>query len=129
VVATTGSDTATVTVTAVNNPPVANNDVYQVTKSTSNTLQVRTNDTDPNGNPLTITAVTQPAAGRGSVYVGPGGTYLIYNAPSTIGTASFSYTLSDGAGGVDTATVSITVVHGEACVPNPFTGECEIPPW
>src|SRR5205823_679556 len=52
-----GSDTATVTI-FVNAPPQAVNDSYTVQQNSSNNiLPVRANDSDPNGDPLTITAL------------------------------------------------------------------------
>lgn len=115
----TDSATVSVTVTAVNRSPVANPDEIEVVKGTTNTIQVRSNDSDPDGDPLTIVSVTQPSGSMGSVAVS-GGTYLVYNAPTRVGATSFNYTVSDGRGGTATATVSVQVVLGEA--EEPCTG-------
>ncbi|MDV7214325.1 Ig-like domain-containing protein, partial [Azotobacter beijerinckii] len=52
-------------------------------------------------------AVTQPAVG-GSVTLA-GGVVSFTPTANWNGTTSFTYTLSDGNGGTDTATVSVTV--------------------
>ena len=92
-----------------NNSPTANDDAATVAEdSGANPIPVLANDTDPDGNTLTITAVTQGT--NGSVAITGGGTGLTY-APNAnyFGADSFTYTISDGNGGTDTATVSITV--------------------
>ena len=63
------------------------------------------NDTDPDGEPLTVTAVVHPRRRRHRD-VNPDGT-VSYTPPAGFtGTDTFTYTVSDGAGGTDTATVS-----------------------
>src|SRR5439155_14629893 len=58
-----GTSTATVTV-RVNAAPVAADDSYTVQRgSSNNALNVLANDTDPNSDPLTITAVSAPGNG------------------------------------------------------------------
>ncbi|MES1240141.1 MAG: Ig-like domain-containing protein [Acidobacteriota bacterium] len=104
-----GTDTATVsiTITAVNDAPDAVNDSATTNEDTPTTLSVRTNDTDVEGNTLTITAVTQGT--KGSVAIN-GGTTVTYTPNANAnGGDSFTYTISDGNGGTDTATVSITI--------------------
>ncbi len=108
-----GSDSATVsiTVTGVNDAPNANNDAASVAEdSGANAINVLANDTDPEGNTLSVSSVTQGS--NGAVVITGGGTGLTY-APNAnfVGTDSFSYTVSDGNGGSDSATVSITVTN------------------
>jgi alpha-tubulin suppressor-like RCC1 family protein len=95
--------TVTVTVTAVDDAPVAVGDAVTVAEdSTATVIQVLTNDTDVDGGPKTITAVTQP--GHGAVTVT--GTTLSYTpATNFYGTDTFGYTLNGGS----TATVTVTV--------------------
>ncbi|HYH66804.1 MAG TPA: Ig-like domain-containing protein, partial [Urbifossiella sp.] len=65
-----------------------------------------TNDTDADGDTLTVTAVTQGA--HGSVALSAGS--VAYTpAADFFGTDTFTYTVSDGAGGTSTATVTVTV--------------------
>lgn len=104
-----GSASATVRVTVAlpNRPPIANNDLYLVFYNTPLTADVLTNDSDPDGDPLTILSFTQ--ATNGAVTRGANNT-LIYTATlDYIGLDSFTYTISDGRGGTATATVNLLV--------------------
>ncbi len=76
---TPGSSTATVavTVTCVDDPPVAVNDTATVLEDAAATaITVLSNDTDIDAGPTTITGVTQP--GNGTVVITGGGTGLTY---------------------------------------------------
>ncbi len=104
-----GTDTATVnlTVTAVNDAPDAVNDSATTAEDTAALIDVKANDTDVDqGDTLTITNVTTPA--HGTAVVEDGKVKYTPNANYN-GSDSFTYTVSDGNGGTDTATVSITV--------------------
>ena len=91
----------------VNTPPVAVDDYLAVTQDTvGNVLGVRTNDTDADGDALTVTTAT--AASHGTATVSGGGIIYIPTYGYT-GSDTFSYTISDGWGGTDTATVHLTV--------------------
>ena len=107
-----GTDTATVsvTVTPVNDAPDAVADQPSVAEDSGpNVLAVRANDSDVDGDALTITAVTQPASG-GTVAVSNGGATVTFTPTLNFnGQASFTYTLSDGQGKTDTASVAVTV--------------------
>jgi len=71
------------------------------------------NDTDPDDDDLTITSITQGA--HGVVAITGGGSGLTYDPEGLYtGADSFSYTVNDGNGGSDTATVSVTVAPDEA---------------
>lgn len=121
----TSTATVTVTVLSSNQPPVAADDWTSASPGFSTTIFVTSNDTDPDNNALTVTAVGTPTGG--TVAIGSGGAYVIYNAPSGTGAYSFTYTISDGAGGTSTATVYVEVETVEGCVPQP--GQmCEIDP-
>jgi immune inhibitor A len=107
-----GTDTATVHVTVVpppNRAPVAGNDSATVKKNKSVRIQVLANDTDPDGDALTVTQASDPPHGSVTVDRGLSVTYR----PDTgyAGTDSFTYQVSDGKGGVATAQVSIVVRH------------------
>ncbi len=106
-----GTDTATivVTVSPVNDPPDAVNDTLSVAEdSGANALPVLANDSivPDAGETLAVVAVTQPA--NGTVAIGPSGVTFT-PAANFNGATSFSYTISDGNGGTDSATVSVTV--------------------
>ncbi len=107
-----GVASATVVVTveavvAVNNPPVAEDDDAQATSGQVVNFNVLANDSDPDGDSLTITITTPPENGVASVLPASVISYTpdaSYDGPDTI-----SYTIDDGNGGTDSATVSITV--------------------
>ncbi|MEW8028376.1 MAG: retention module-containing protein, partial [Candidatus Thiodiazotropha sp.] len=105
-----GTDTATVTVTvgAVNDAPTANNDAVGTNEDTPVTIDVLPNDSDPDGDALTVTAVTQGT--NGSVAIDPVSGNPVYTPnPGFNGTDTFTYTIDDGNGGTATATVTVTV--------------------
>jgi outer membrane protein OmpA-like peptidoglycan-associated protein len=91
----------------VNRPPVAVSDAFTVTgNSASNALDVLPNDSDPDGDPLTIVGVGTPAHGTATIAAGK----ISYTpVAGYIGTDSFTYTIADPKGLTSTATVSITV--------------------
>ncbi|MGF1590592.1 MAG: DUF4347 domain-containing protein [Pleurocapsa sp.] len=102
------------------NAPVANNDSYEVVRNGSinvrtTTNGILTNDTDPNGDTLTILSVTQPT--NGTVTFNDNQTPFdssddtVTYTPTTgfTGTDAFTYTVGDGKGGYSTATVNIKV--------------------
>jgi VCBS repeat-containing protein len=109
---TANSNTATVTLTvnAVNDPPVVVNDALSVLQgSAATTVSVLANDSNVEaGETLTITAVTQGA--NGTVAINTGSTSVRYTPTSTYtGPDSFTYTVVDGNGGSSTGTVNVTV--------------------
>jgi len=110
-----GSDTSvpqmfTITVTGVDHPPAATNDFPTVVQGSGPvTIDVLANDTDPDGDPLTIASVTQGT--NGHVAITANKKFLTYHPTgSFIGTDSFTYTASDGRGGLSVGTVLVTVV-------------------
>jgi VCBS repeat-containing protein len=105
------TDTATVnvTVTNVEDPPDAVDDNATIAEdSGANTVNVLSNDTDVDGDSLTVTSVTQGAHGS----VANNGSSVSYTpAHDFFGSDTFTYTISDGHGGSDTATVHMTVTN------------------
>jgi len=73
-------------------------------------IPVLANDRDPDGDPLTVTAVTTPSSG--TVTINADGTLHYTPAPGYVGTVTFTYTISDGHGGTATATVTVMVDGG-----------------
>jgi len=104
-----GSDSATVTVTVqpVNDAPIANDDTITLVNNLGEAIAVLDNDTDIDGDNLSVTDVTQPANGVTLINTGTTITY-IPNIGFT-GVDSFIYTISDLNGGTDTATVTVNV--------------------
>ncbi len=102
------TDTATVTVTVnpVNDAPVAADDTATTDEDTAITIDVLGNDTDVDGDTLTITNVSDPANGTAEIVGGK----VVYTPNQDFnGTDTLTYTVSDGNGGTDTATVTVNV--------------------
>lgn len=93
-----------------NTPPVAAADTFVVNEDSVlsvNPPGVLANDSDADGNPLTISSATTPA--NGTVTMLADGSFTYTPIANFYGADSFTYTISDGRGGAATATVSITV--------------------
>jgi len=106
------TDTATVTiaVNTVNTAPDAVNDFKTVDKDSSNNqIYVLSNDYDFDGDTISINAITiAPSHGTATI----SGSLILYTPTSGyIGGDSFTYAISDGNGGTDSATVTITVIN------------------
>ena len=108
-----GSDTATVTitVTAVNDAPVASDDVGAVVEDdpAGVTVDVLVNDSDVDGDALTVAGYDDSGLTLGSVADNGDGTFTYIPDPNANGTDVFTYDVTDGNGGSDTATVVIAV--------------------
>lgn len=116
-------------VTVQNVAPVANDDSFDVAEdSVDNALDVLDNDGDANGDTLIVDALGTPDQGGTLINAG---THVTYTpALNFNGTETFTYTVSDGNGGFDTATVFITVLAvNDPPVANDdaYTTEFEIP--
>ena len=104
-----GGSTATVSVTVTCNDdaPTAVDDSATVAEDSGATaVDVLVNDTDTDGGPRTVAAVTQPA--NGTVVITGGGSGLTYQPNANFCSATpdtFTYTLNGG----DSANVSVTV--------------------
>ena len=103
----TDSGAVTVSVSPANDDPDATNDDATTDEDTWVDIDVTGNDTDIDGDPLSVTSVAAPALGSAALQ--PDGTIRYTPLANYYGADSFGYTVSDGAGGTDTATVSITV--------------------
>ena len=103
----TSSPTAvTITVAAVNDAPVAVADSASTNEGTPVLINVLANDTDVDGNLLAIASVG--SAVNGTVLIENGQVRYLPNA-GFIGSDSFIYSISDGAGGTAQASAAITV--------------------
>jgi hypothetical protein len=107
-----GSDTATVAVdvASVNDAPVAADDTASTTEDSSVTINVLANDSDVDGDSLTVTGLS--AAANGTVVNNGDGTVTYTPNIDFDGTESFNYSISDGNGGIDTGAVEVTVADG-----------------
>ncbi|VAX04078.1 Alkaline phosphatase [hydrothermal vent metagenome] len=104
----TATATATVTVTGSNDGPVAAADSFAGTEDSVITGNVLGNDSDVDGDSLSVVAETITTAQGGMVDIAADGTFSYDPAADFNGTDSFSYTLSDGKV-VDTGSVSLEV--------------------
>jgi hypothetical protein len=92
------------TVNPINDNPTAQNDTAATTATDPVTIPVLDNDEDVDGDALTITNVSTP--GKGTAVIS--GSSIIYTPDSAFdGSDTFTYTISDGNGGSDTALVTI----------------------
>ena len=101
----TDSAAVVVTVNPLPDAPVANGDVAIVDEDSSVVIAVLANDTDPDGDPLTI-------SGASSIDGTPttdGSTITYTPAPNSSGTHLVSYTINDGTGRTDSASITIQV--------------------
>ncbi|HCM1311683.1 TPA: tandem-95 repeat protein, partial [Vibrio parahaemolyticus] len=100
------STTVEVNVTPVNDAPVAKNDISTTQEDTAVTIDVLPNDTDVDGDKLSIESVSVPKE-QGTVEVVDG--KLVFTpAENFNGDAEITYTVTDGAL-TDQATVKVTV--------------------
>ena len=109
---TVDSDTATVSITinAVNDPPVANDDAKTINEDSGKTeINVIANDTDVDSTTLSVTAITT-APTKGTAAIKSGSTTVIEYTPKAdaFGKDSLVYTVSDGSA-TDSGTLKITI--------------------
>ena len=98
----------TITVTDVNEPPVALSDTAGTDEDTAIVIPVLTNDDDPEGQPLTVSSLTRPDNGTATVEADHTITYT--PRPDFHGTDTFTYRASDGVrDSAAAATVRVTV--------------------
>jgi len=102
----TATATVNVTVTATDQAPIAGDDNAVTDEDTPVSISVLLNDSDPDGDPLSISQVTSMTGGTAVI---SGQDVLFTPALNFNGTATLSYTVSDGLGGQATATVTVTV--------------------
>ena len=102
----TSMDEATVTVTVlpVGVSPAAMADAAATDEDVPLRIDVLSNDTDPDGDALSVHAFTQPSNGQVALLVDGALTYT--PAPNFFGTDTFSYTVTDG---VWTASAEVAV--------------------
>jgi len=87
--------------------PVAVTDPVTTAEDAAVTFNVLTNDTDANGDALTVTGFIAP--GRGGLVNNGNGSFTYTPSADFNGGDTFSYTVTDSRGGTATGTVNITV--------------------
>ncbi len=108
VTGTQGSAVASTTVTVTNNPPVAVDDFISTDEDMPITaIAVLANDSDPDGDTVSIRDFTQPSHGTAG---SNGDGTLTYTPDADFnGSDSFTYTITDGTSESPPATVTITI--------------------
>lgn len=106
---TSDSNVASVslTVTPVNDTPDAANDAAATNEDASVTINVLANDTDADADALNVSAVSQGT--HGLVSVNGNGSVSYTPVANFFGSDSFTYTVSDGNSGTDSASVIVTI--------------------
>jgi VCBS repeat-containing protein len=99
--------TVSITVTPVNDAPVAADDLTSTSQGTPVTINVKANDSDIENDGLTVQIVGDPA--HGQVTVNGDGTVTYTPVGTYSGTDSFTYRVSDGQAQSNLATVTINV--------------------
>ncbi len=99
--------TVSIGVDPVNDAPTAADDALNTPEDTPVNIDVLANDSDVDGDTLTVESFTQPT--NGIVTENPDGTLTYTPAADYIGSDSFNYSISDGQGGTDTAAVTVNV--------------------
>jgi hypothetical protein len=113
----TSTATVSLTVTAVEDPPVAAGDTATVNEDSSVSVNVLANDSDydtPYGDVLSLQSVSAALHGTAAIV----GSQISYTPnPNYNGSDTFTYTMRDSAALTSTASVSVTV-NSVADVPN-----------
>ena len=97
-----------------NEAPIANADTGVTEVNTPIEGSVLSNDFDPDGDPITVTANTNPS--NGVLVINPDGTFEYTPNTDFVGEDTFTYTICDNAtpAACDTATVTIQVIPDTA---------------
>jgi VCBS repeat-containing protein len=99
--------TATLAVNPVNDAPVASNDSYAMMEDTTLTASLLANDSDVDGDALTVSLVSGPA--HGSITFNSDSSFTYTPLADYNGADSFTYKANDGQADSNVATVSLTV--------------------
>ncbi|MDH3398297.1 MAG: Ig-like domain-containing protein, partial [Acidimicrobiia bacterium] len=114
----------TVRVAAVNDLPVGVPDAYRFTRYGPAALNVLSNDSDVDGDVLSVIAVGSVEHALAEILDGE----LVYNAHSEwLGSESFTYTLSDGNGGLVEVPVTVTMAEEALAAANDLAEEIGAP--
>ena len=91
---------------SANSPPVATDDTATAVNGIPVTVNVLFNDSDPNGDTLSVTGVSQ---GTNGTVTNNGNGTVTYDPVCFQGMDSFTYTIDDGVGGTDAGMVTVRV--------------------
>ncbi|WP_417840883.1 cadherin-like domain-containing protein [Terasakiella sp.] len=128
--------TVTMTVNPENDDPIAVDDITVTEEDQAVTIDLLDNDSDIDGDSLSITQMDgQDIAAGQTITLSDGSGTVTLNADGTVsfdpsddlnGDVNFSYTISDGQGGTDTATATVTidaVNDGPVATDDSFSGD------
>jgi len=106
-----GSSTTTLTISlaGVNDAPNARDDLASTPINVAITVPVLANDSDPDSSPLVVTAAALADPAQGTVAINPDGSLAFVPALNVTGPVVLTYSISDGAGGTDTASVTVFI--------------------
>ena len=106
---------ANLTFTTLDHPPSPGTDNAVLLPGYSVSIPVLTNDTDVDGDALTLTAIkTAPPSSAGTAKIV--GSNIVFTAAATFAGTSFTYSISDGFGGTAIGTVNVGL---DACALSP----------
>jgi hypothetical protein len=118
---------ATVTVSAefANRPPVALDDTSVALQALPQVVNVISNDSDPDGDRITVLDFTEPA--NGTVVHNGDGTFTYTSSAAFVGQDSFTYRITDGQSASLPATVTVIVTGELFRWINPNGGNWSVP--
>ena len=96
----------------IDDPPVAVDDPVTARSGASVQVQVTANDYDPDGEAIAVSSVGRPA--HGDVEIGTASTVVYTPDAGYVGVDRFEYTIVDGNGTEDTATVLVELLNASA---------------
>ncbi|MCB1510383.1 MAG: DUF4347 domain-containing protein, partial [Hyphomicrobiaceae bacterium] len=110
---------ATLTIQPVNPGPTANADSTSTAFGIPVTVNLLANDTDPDGDTLTVTSASLTNASDGTLVFVPGTGWVFTPALGFSGSASISYTIQDIDGATSTGTHTVTVANAPPVTHDP----------
>ncbi|ASZ10867.1 DUF11 domain-containing protein [Chitinophaga pendula] len=108
------NNASTVTGTVPNNPPVAVDDNFSTPRDVAVSGNVKTNDSDPENDPLTVTTTPISGPSNGTLTLNADGTFTYTPNAGFTGTDKFVYSICDNKNACAHATVTIAVLAATA---------------
>ncbi len=106
------SDTVFITINdEPNNPPVAINDINSTLMNIPVGGNVITNDSDPDGDPISVNGTPVSGPSNGTIVLNADGSYIYTPTTGFVGTDEFTYEVCDNGGLCDQADVVIKVLN------------------
>ena len=102
-------DTAIVYITVNNQSPVANNDIDSIKPCIATTFNIIENDTDPEGNELSVNIVNQSVSG--TLVNNHDGTVTYTHGSSSVTSVTFTYTVTDNGVSPQTSAPATVTFH------------------